>query len=389
VKIVTLETIVVGTPWRELTFLELVTDDGLRGVAEARMLNKTDTLLTCLEEIGDRYVLGMDPFDVERLAWRVQWEEYGRVGEVTATALAMFDVACHDLIGQALEQPVWRLLGGKMREHVPAYANGWYQGGRDPDTVAAAAKGVVDRGYRAMKIDPFGSASHDLDSAALRSATDILGAVRGEVGRDVALMVEMHGRFSPAVAGRVAAAVEPFDPEWIEEPVPPYNPASLRRVREQTKLPLAVGERVHVVAEFRELFEQGLVDVVQADLTHLGGFTGIRKLAGWAQAYDLLLAPHNVCGPVGTAANVHFAISAANYKVLEHFNDFADPWVAELVDNAPMVDAADGAFGVPTAPGLGISLDHEACAEHPRTQAHFNLVQPGWERRDRIPPDIK
>jgi galactonate dehydratase len=171
--------------------------------------------------------------------------------------------------------------------------------------------------------------------------------------------------------------------------VPPYNPASLRRVREQTKLPLAVGERVHVVAEFRELFEQGLVDVVQADLTHLGGFTGIRKLAGWAQAYDLLLAPHNVCGPVGTAANVHFAISAANYKVLEHFNDFADPWVAELVDNAPMVDAADGAFGVPTAPGLGISLDHEACAEHPRTQAHFNLVQPGWERRDRIPPDIK
>jgi galactonate dehydratase len=388
VKIVTLETIVVGTPWRELTFIELVTDDGLRGVAEARMLNKTDTLLSCLKEIGDRYVLGMDPFDVERLAWRVQWEEYGRVGEVTATALAMFDVACHDLMGQALEQPVWRLLGGKMRERVPAYANGWYQGGRDPETIAAAAKGVVDRGYRAMKIDPFGAASQQLDSAGLRTATDILGALRAAVGPDVAVMLEMHGRFSPAIAAKVAAAVEPFDPEWIEEPVPPYNPAGLRRVRDHTNLPLAVGERVHVVAEFRELFEQGLVDIVQADLTHLGGFTGIRKLAGWAQAYDLLLAPHNVCGPVGTAANIHFAISAGNYKVLEHFNDFADPWVAELVDDAPVVDAVDGSFGIPIAPGLGISLDHVACAGHPRTDAHFNLVQPGWEQRDRIDPDI-
>ena len=388
-KIVALETIVVGTPWRELTFVELVTDDGTRGVGEARMLNKTNTLLACLEEIGERYVLGMDPFDVERLAWRVQWEEYGRVGEVTATALGMFDVACYDLMGQATEQPVWRLLGGKMRERISSYANGWYQGGNDPHTIAQAAKRVVERGYRGMKIDPFGSSSQELDPPRLRAATDILGSVRDSVGPDVAVMIEMHGRFSPSVAAQVAAAVEPFEPEWIEEPVPPYNPAGLRRVREHTNLPIALGERVHVVAEFREFIEEGLVDVIQADLTHCGGFTAMRKLAGWAQAYDLLLAPHNVCGPVGTAANVHFAVATGNYKVLEHFNDFADPWVNDLVDNALTVDKADGCFGVPTAPGLGVALDHEACAEHPRTEAHFNLVEPGWERRDRIPPDIK
>jgi galactonate dehydratase len=388
-KIVALETIVVGTPWRELTFVELVTDDGTRGVGEARMLNKTNTLLACLEEIGDRYVLGMDPFDVERLAWRVQWEEYGRVGEVTATALGMFDVACYDLMGQAMEQPVWRLLGGKMRERIPSYANGWYQGGHDPHTIAQAAKRVVERGYRGMKIDPFGASSQELDPPRLRAATDILGSVRDSVGPDVAVMIEMHGRFSPSVAAQVATAVEPFEPEWIEEPVPPYNPAGLRRVREHTNLPIALGERVHVVAEFREFIEEGLVDVIQADLTHCGGFTAMRKLAGWAQAYDLLLAPHNVCGPVGTAANVHFAVATGNYKVLEHFNDFADPWVNDLVDNALTVDKVDGCFGVPTAPGLGVALDHETCAEHPRTEAHFNLVQPGWERRDRIPPDIK
>ena len=102
VKVVGVETVVVGTPWRELTFVELVTDDGLRGVGEARMVNKTSTLLACIEELAQRYVLGMDPFDLERLAWQVQWAEYGRAGEVTQTALATIDVACHDLMGQAL-----------------------------------------------------------------------------------------------------------------------------------------------------------------------------------------------------------------------------------------------------------------------------------------------
>jgi galactonate dehydratase len=126
------------------------------------------------------------------------------------------------------------------------------------------------------------------------------------------------------------------------------------------------------------------VDIVQADLTHFGGFTGLGKLAGWADAYDLLLAPHNVCGPVGTVANLHLAVATANYKVLEHFNDFADPWVAELVDSPPRVDPADGCFAIPTGPGLGVRLDREA-ARHPRTDVHFNLVEEGWERRDVLP----
>ena len=380
-KVVGVETVVVGTPWRELTFVELVTDEGLRGVGEARMVSKTDTLLACIQELAGRHVVGMDPFDVERLAWRFHWEEYGRAGEVTQTALAVIDVACHDLMGQATGQPVWRLLGGKFRDRVPAYANGWYQGGRDPRTYARLATEVVGRGYTGMKVDPFGAATVELSARQLGVATDIVAAIRDAVGPQVALMVEMHGRFSPATAVRAARALEPYQPEWIEEPVPPYNPAGLRRVRAGTWLPVATGERLHVLAEFRELFEAGLVDVVQADLTHFGGFTGLRKLAGWAAAYDLPLAPHNVCGPVGTAANVHFAIATGNHKVLEHFNDFADPWVGELVEGAPVVDPADGCFGLPTAPGLGVRLDHRAAARHPRTHAHFSLVDEGWELR--------
>jgi galactonate dehydratase len=385
VKVVGVETVVVGTPWRELTFVELVTDEGRRGVGEARMVSKTDTLLACIQELATRHVVGMDPFDVERLAWRFHWEEYGHAGEVTQTALAALDVACHDLMGQATGQPLWRLLGGRFRDRVPAYANGWYQGGRDPEVFARLAREVVERGYTGMKVDPFGAATAELSARQLGVATDIVAAVRDAVGPRVALMVEMHGRFSPATAVRAARALEPYQPEWIEEPVPPYNPAGLRRVRAGTWLPVATGERLHVLAEFRELFEAGLVDVVQADLTHFGGFTGLCTLAGWAAAYDLPLAPHNVCGPVGTAANVHFAIATGNHKVLEHFNDFADPWVAELVEGAPTVDPADGCFGLPTGPGLGVRLDRAAAARHPRTHVHFSLVREGWERRDARP----
>ena len=111
----------------------------------------------------------------------------------------------------------------------------------------------------------------------------------------------------------------------------------------------------------------------------------LRKLAGWASAYDMLLAPHNVCGPLGTAANLHLAVATGNYKVLEPFNDFADPWVSDLVHGAPAVDPADGCFALPAAPGLGVSLDREAAARHPRTGVHFNLFADGWERRDARP----
>lgn len=385
-RIVGLETIVVGTPWRELTFIELVTDDGRRGLGEARMVNKTDTLLACVGELGRRYVIGADPFDLERLAWRVHWEEYGRAGEVTQTALGCFDQACHDLMGQALGVPVWKLLGGAFRDRVLAYANGWYQGDRSPASFAALAGRVVDRGYRGLKVDPFGAASAELDHRQLALAVEIVAAVRESVGPDVALMLEMHGRFTASTAVRAARALEPYRPEWIEEPVPPEQTGALRQVRAGTTLPIATGERVHAVAEFRELFEAGTVDVAQADLTHLGGLTALRKLAGWAEAYGVLMAPHNVCGPVGTAANLHFAVACPNYKVLEHFNDFADPWVHDLVTGSPRVDPADGCFARPIAPGLGVTLDRTVAAEHPRTRAYFNLFAEGWERRTATDP---
>jgi galactonate dehydratase len=381
VKITGSRITVVGTPWRELVFLELESDGGLVGVSEARMVSRTETLVACLEELAPRHVIGTDPFDLERLAWNIQRAEYDRPGEVSQSALASFDVACWDLMGQSVQLPVWKLLGGRCRDRVPAYANGWYQTERDPQLIAALARRVVEHGYRALKLDPFGHASAELSTAERRRALAIVAAVREAVGPDVQIMLEMHGRFTSATAAAMARQLEPFDPAWIEEPTPPENPVAYRAVRAATHLPIATGERAHTMEDIRGFIEGGLVDVVQVDLTHFGGLLPMKKLAGWADAYSLVLAPHNVCGPVGTMANLHLAIATPNYKVLEHFNDFADAWVHDLVEGSPRIDPADGCFAVPDRPGLGVRLRHDVCAQHPRTGGRIRLFDEGWERR--------
>ena len=383
-KIREARTTVVGTPWRELVFLELTTDDGLVGVSEVRMVNKTDTLVACIGELAPRYVVGTDPFDVERLAWNIQRAEYGRPGEVTQSALAAFDVACWDLMGQSLGVPVWKLLGGKLprsrarvrQRLVPGRARSGgdrarWRAGRGA-RLSRAQAGSVRRGQRRAVRPPSAGAS-----------IAIVAAVREAVGPDVQIMVEMHGRFTPATAVRVAALLEPYDPEWIEEPVPPENAAALARVRSgHADADRHRRARPHDRRHPRVHREQGLVDVVQVDLTHFGGFLPMKRLAGWADAYYLLLAPHNVCGPVGTMANVHFAVATPNYKVLEHFNDFADPWVQELVDDAPRVDADDGCFALPERPGLGVRLESRGLRARTRAPAAAcKLFEAGWEKR--------
>jgi galactonate dehydratase len=382
VQVTNVRTTVVGTPWRELVFVELETDTGLTGVGEVRPVNKTDSFVATVEELAGRYVVGADPFDTERLAWAIERLEYGRPSENGQSALAAFDVASWDLMGQHLGVPVWKLLGGCFRDRIPAYANGWYQAELEPAAIAELAVGVVGRGYRAMKLDPFAAASGRLSSADRRRAVAVVAAVREAVGPDVDLMIEMHGRFSPDAAAQVASALEPHDPRWIEEPVPPENAAALRRVRRATNASIATGERLHSIWDAVPFIEDGDVDIIQADMTHFGGFTGLRRLAGWTEAHYLTLAPHNVGGPVATAANVHFAGATRNVDIVEHFNDFADSWVSELVDVAPRVDAVDGCFPLSDAPGLGLHLDHEACARHPRTGGRLQLFVEGWQKRD-------
>jgi NAD(P)-dependent dehydrogenase (short-subunit alcohol dehydrogenase family) len=189
--------------------------------------------------------------------------------------------------------------------------------------------------------------------------------VRDAIGEDTELLIEMHGRFTPAVAVAVARDLERFDPAWIEEPVPPENPKALAKVAERVNIPVATGERVHSRFEFRELLELQAADILQPDIAHFGGILETRKLAAAAETHYVLVAPHNVCGPVATAANLHLAACTPNFKIQEHFNDFADAWVLDVAPGLPAVDSTDGCFALPTEPGLGVTLDWDAVAGEP------------------------
>ena len=193
-QVTNVRTTVVGTPWRDLVFVELETDTGLTGVGEVRPVNKTDSFVATVEELASRYVIGADPFDTEKLAWAIERLEYGRPSEHGQSALAAFDIASFDLMGQQMGVPVWKLLGGRFRDRVPAYANGWYQADYEPARIAELARGVVARGYRAMKLDPFGAASVRLSAGDRRHAIAVVAAVREAIGPDIDLMIEMHGR---------------------------------------------------------------------------------------------------------------------------------------------------------------------------------------------------
>ena len=144
-------------------------------------------------------------------------------------------------------------------------------------------------------------------------------------------------------------------------------------------IPVATGERIHSRHEFRELFELQAADIIQPDLTMSGGILEARKLASWAESYYVLVAPHNVGGAVSTAACLHFAAVTPNFKILEHFNDFAEPFIKTAAPGNPEV--REGAFALPTGPGLGVTLDRDVVREHPRREIHFDLFKEEWHLR--------
>ena len=383
-KISKVTPMVMGTPWRELLFVKVETDEGLYGVGEARPLQRTDTMLGYLEEVIPRLVLGSDPFEIEKLVHRLMREDYGRVGEIVMTGLALIEVACWDIMGKALGQPVYRLLGGAVRDKIKAYANGWYRVERTPEEFHQAAKEVVAKGYKGLKFDPFGAGFYELDRAEKNHVISLVEAVYDAVGPEVDILIEMHGRFNTVTAVEMAKELARFKPAWIEEPVPPENMKALRDVREAVLpmgIPVATGERIHSPHDYRELFEQRATDIIQVDISHFGGLLNTKKLAGTAETYYMLMAPHNVGGPVSTAAALHFAASTDNFKIQEFFNDFADRHVMDAAPGVPPV--VDGYFALPEGPGLGVELNEDVIAAHPRQEVKFNLFEEGWQKRDK------
>ncbi|MCZ0937579.1 MAG: mandelate racemase/muconate lactonizing enzyme family protein [Caldilineaceae bacterium] len=381
-KISKVTPMVLGTEWRNLTIVKVETDDGLVGVGECRALNRTDGVLGYLSEAAPRYILGEDPFNVEALVARMFREDFGRAGEITQTVTALLEVACWDIIGKALDQPVYKLLGGAVRYQIKGYANGWYTGERTPDEFHAAAKRVLDKGYKALKFDPFGAGFYEMERPEKNYVISLVEAVRDAVGPDVEILIEMHGRFNPVTAVEFARELAPFKPSWLEEPVPPENIAAQKKAADAIAplgIPVATGERLHTMYEYRELFELQACDIIQPDITHFGGILNTKKLAAWAEAYYMLIAPHNVGGPISTAAALHLAACTPNFKIQEHFNDFAESYVKQAAPGNPEIE--DGYFALPSGPGLGVTLDEDVVAANPRRRVHFNLFAEDWHRR--------
>ena len=379
-KITAVTPLVLGTPWRNLTFVKVETDSGLYGLGEVRLNNRTNALLGYLSEAVPRYAIGRDPFEVEDLVAKMTIADFGRMGEVTMSAVSILEMACWDIIGKSVGLPCYRLMGGAVRDRIKAYANGWYTVERTPEMFHAAALRVVERGYLALKLDPFGAGRYELNLDEQARVVDLVAAVRDAIGPECDIMLEMHGRFNPATAILMANKLEKFRLAWVEEPVPPENLPELKRVAERISIPVATGERLHTMNEFRPLLDLYAVDIIQPDLTHFGGLTQTRRLAAWADVYNVLVAPHNVGGPVSTAAALHVAACTPNFMIQEHFNDFADLWVKQAAPGVPEV--VDGYFSLPTAPGLGVELNELVFSDHPQIEGHFNLFQDDWHRRD-------
>jgi galactonate dehydratase len=379
-KITDVKTLVMGTSWRNLTFVKVETDEGLTGVSEVRMNNRTDALVAYIDGAKRRHVIGSDPFNTEDLYQRLFRNDYGRAGEIVATGISVIEIACWDIVGKALNQPVYRLLGGACRDKIKAYANGWYRVERSPEEFHAAAKRVLEKGYRALKFDPFGAGYYELSYEEKLKSVGLVEAVRDAVGPDVEILVEMHGRFSPYMAIEISAELEKFQPSWVEEPVPPDNIAALAKAADKINLPVATGERLHNKYEYRELINLQAADILQPDITQTGGFLETKKIAAMGDMCYMTVAPHNVGGPVSTATALHFAACTTNFKIQEHFNDFSEAWVKEAATGCPEV--IDGYFSLPNGPGLGMELNEDLIAEHPYREGAFNLWEDDWHKRE-------
>jgi galactonate dehydratase len=237
-------------------------------LGESRIPNHASTLEAYINDAASRHLVGRDPFEIEALVLRMRRDDFSRPGEIMMSGIACLEIACWDIVGKALGQPIYKLLGGKVRNKVKAYANGWYRVERTPEEFHAAAKKVIEKGYTSLKLDPFGPGYFELERSEFLKSVALVEAVRDAIGLDAEILLEMHGRFSPVQAIKIARACEPFGLGWVEEPVPFDNLKALKKASDGMQgITVATGERIHARNEYRELFELQAADVIQFDIT--------------------------------------------------------------------------------------------------------------------------
>ncbi|TVR72811.1 MAG: mandelate racemase/muconate lactonizing enzyme family protein [Sphaerobacteraceae bacterium] len=353
------------------TYVRIYTDEGVIGNGEC--IHGTDG---CPEIVHSfkKFLIGENPLNVDMLYEKMRRSQLfnGAMSGATVTAMTGIEIALWDLAGKILGVPVYQLLGGKFRDTVRLYCDSHAGEDFSPESYAERAKEVVAMGFDAVKFDV------DETEAGFRndrwnwhaSGPEIdwmierVGSVRDAVGPNVDLAIDMHGRYDTASGIAVARAMEQFNLLWLEEPVPPENIAAMREVKQASRTPLCSGENLYLRWGFRDLIEQQAVDFIMPDIPKCGGLSECRKIANMAEVYYIPLAPHNVCGPLGTMASAHVCASIPNFLVMEwHWIDY-EGWDELTIQDEPVIQ--NGHVVLNDKPGIGLEVNDEAIQKYLR-----------------------
>ena len=386
-KITEAKTFVVGNPpphfgGRYFVFVKLTTDGGVEGIGEVYAATfGPHTLARMIEDVCERHVIGADPFGIERLWRAVYGRGYSLRPDLSLVGvLSGIEMACWDIVGKALDKPVYELLGGRVRETLRSYTYLYPEPGEDetvysdPDLAAERAAACVAQGFTAVKFDPAGPYTvydgRQPDLEALDRSELFVKKLREAVGSGADLLFGTHGQFTASGALRLARRIEPYDPLWFEEPTPPEMPEEMARVAAGTSIPVATGERLATKYEFARVLDCGAASILQMNLGRVGGLLEAKKIAGMAETRYAQIAPHLYCGPVVGAANIQISACTPNFLILESIQTWGG-FHAEILKTP--IRWEDGYVIPPDAPGLGVELDEEVAARHPYADDALHL----------------
>jgi 2-dehydro-3-deoxyphosphogalactonate aldolase len=382
-KITDVQSFVVGVPaphkgGRYWVFVKLTADDGIVGYGEAFDVPlHPKAVVPIIQDMGERLVVGADPFATEKLWRRLYSRGYNQHPDHTLMGvISAFDTACWDIVGKELDQPIYNLLGGKYHERLRSYTYLYPDPGeKDQDhfnlftnaeRAAKRAQDYVKRGFTAIKTDPvdpmMANSPVQLTLESLHGAEEVIRNIRETVGDSCDILVGTHGQMVTSSAVRLARRLEKFDPLWFEEPVPPENRDEMARVARMTSIPVATGERLATKYEFREILEKQAASILQMALGRVGGILEAKKVAGMAESYYAQIAPHLYCGPIEAAANIQIDTCSPNFLIQESIEDFSG-FHAEILKKP--IRWEDGYIIPPTDPGLGVELDEEKLTQYP------------------------
>jgi len=386
-KIQTLDTYVVGNPpphfgGQYFIFVRLTTDDGIEGFGEVYTATFSPHVVEAMiKDVFAMHFIDANPFHIEKL-WRcVYGRGYTLRPDVSLmSVLSGLEMACWDIVGKAVNKPVYELLGGKVHERLRSYTYIYPREGeddsvyRDPDLAAQRALEYIDLGFTALKFDPAGPYSvydgRQPSLAELDRSERFVKTLRKAVGTKADLLFGTHGQFTASGAIRLAKKLESSDPLWFEEPIPPDNPKEMARVARQTSIPIATGERLTTKYEFARVLEAEAASILQMALGRVGGLLEGKKIASMAETYHALIAPHLYCGPIEGAANAQLATCTPNFLILESIECWGG-FHAEILQS-PM--QWEEGYVIPSnQAGIGVDLNVDVALANPYAGSELHL----------------